>query len=140
MYVDAFNQDLTIPFHLTTWEAISKMYDSLNSDGVLITNIVSSIEGDTGRFLRSQLATYRSIFPQAYVFPVQKPSNANSPQNIILVALKTTQEPEFTSENLELNKYLTHLWSNEITLDVPLLTDDFAPVDQFMIEVIRATN
>ena len=133
IYVDAFNQDLTIPFHLTTWEAISKMYDSLNSDGVLITNIVSSIEGDTGRFLRSQLATYRSIFPQAYVFPVQKPSNANSPQNIILVALKTTQEPEFTSENLELNKYLTHLWSNEITLDVPLLTDDFAPVDQFMI-------
>lgn len=135
IYGDAFQALYSIPYQLTTEEATQKIYDALEDGGLAIVNIISAIEGDKGRFLRAEYATYKSIFPQVYLFPV-KSADPRIAQNIILVALKSEARPAFQSEDPELDSYLRHLWTGEIETDMPILTDDFAPVDYYVRQTI----
>ena len=126
-----------IPYQLTTKEVIQKMYTILNNQGVVLTNIsASSIENDRGKFLRAEYSTYKSVFPQVYLFPVDNHQNGTCVQNIILAALKSKRIPSFQSKNQELNGYLQHLWKKEIKKDVPILTDDYAPVEHYMTRTV----
>src|SRR3989339_515574 len=115
----------------------SKKYDILNDGGVVILNIISSIGGISGQFLRAEYATYKQIFPQVYLFPVNNQLAVNNVQNIILVALKSSEIPKFKNENEELNKYLEHLWTGKIEEDMPIITDDHAPVDYYISKIIK---
>ncbi|MFA6171166.1 MAG: fused MFS/spermidine synthase [Patescibacteria group bacterium] len=130
IFIDAFCSLYAIPYQLTTKEAVGKTYDALNAGGVAIVNIVSSIEGPSGEFLRAEYATYKSVYPQVYLFPVRKASKGEV-GNIILVGLKSNAIPSFQSDDSELNEYLKNLYKEEIKTDMPVLTDDFAPVDYY---------
>ncbi len=132
VFGDAFSSHFSIPYQLTTREAVQKTYDSLNENGVVILNTISSVEGKKGEFLRAELATYKKIFPQVYIFPVTNPKDGLSAQNIVLLALKNNIVPNFISEDSEIKKYLSHLWKNDISTDMPILTDDFAPVEYYI--------
>ncbi len=134
---DAFSSIHSVPYQLTTKEAIQKKYDILNSDGIVILNIISALEGEKSEFLRAEYITYKSIFPQVYLFPVNYMDDTDRVQNIILVALKSKERPTFISEDLKLNEYLQHLWTKEIITDMPILTDDYAPVDYYMNKTIN---
>lgn len=136
IFGDAFSSRYSLPYQLTTKEAVLKKYEILNDNGVVILNIISSIEGDNGKFLRAEYVTYASLFPQVYLFPVKEAYNGKDVQNIILVALKSEKKPTFNSSNLELNGYLKNLWKKEIVMDIPILTDDFAPVDYYISKAI----
>jgi len=136
IFMDAFTSHLSIPYQLTTREAAQKMHDALNQDGVVLVNIISAIEGVKGKFLRAELATYKSVFPQVYLIPVRNNDDGLKVQNIMLVALKSDVKPSFVSDNEELNSYLQHLWTKEIDLDVPILTDDYAPVDYYTMKMM----
>jgi spermidine synthase len=136
IFGDAFSSRYSVPYQLTTKEAVQKEYDILNKDGVVILNIISAIEGEGGQFLRAEYATYKSVFPQTYIFPVRSAEDVNVVQNIILVALKSEAGQTFTDADPQLNSYLTHLWKKEILNDVPVLTDDHAPVDYYISKVI----
>ncbi|MEI7426076.1 MAG: fused MFS/spermidine synthase [Candidatus Moraniibacteriota bacterium] len=136
IFGDAFSSHYSLPYQLTTKEAVQKKYDILNDNGVIIINIISAIKGEKGEFLRAEYATYKNIFPQVYLFPVQEPNNSYMVQNIILIALKNKKNPEFTNTDPELNEHLQHLWEKEIYLDLPILTDDYAPVDYYMSKAI----
>jgi spermidine synthase len=129
---DTFNSYYSIPFHLSTIEAVKKLYDALSEDGVVLANTISAIEGDAGRFLRAEYATFKAVFPQVFLLPVFDPYNGSHWQNVMIVALKSTVKPSFQSEDPELNKYLDHLWKKPVPQDVPILTDDFAPVDRYV--------
>ncbi len=76
------------------------------------------------------------FFPQVYIFPVSYPNNDQKVQNIILVASKSNTPLSFESQDPELNKYLKHLWRGVITTDIPILTDDYAPVDYYLGKAI----
>lgn len=136
IFGDAFTSRYSLPYQLTTKEAVQKKYDILNDNGVVILNIISSIEGEKGEFLRAEYATYKNIFPQVYLLPVNYKDDGTKAQNLILVALKSTKEQEFTDANPELNEYLQHLWKKEIIMDMPILTDDYAPVDYYINKAI----
>jgi len=136
IFGDAFSSHYSLPYQLATKEAIQRKYDILNDDGVVILNIISAVEGEKGKFLRAEYATYKSIFPQVYLFPVREPNDGNEVQNIILVALKSKYNQNFNDADPELNEYLQHLWKKEIGDDVPILTDDFAPVDYYISKTI----
>lgn len=136
IFGDAFNSHYSIPYQLTTKEAVQKNFDILNENGVVILNIISSIEGTAGKFLRAEYATYKSIFPQVYVFPIQDPQNGKAVQSIILIAIKSNKLPTFNDQNPQLNQYLDHLWKKEIYTDIPILTDNFAPVDYYISQMI----
>jgi spermidine synthase len=131
IFMDAFQSISTIPYQLTTEEAVQKMYDSLNDNGIVMVNMITGIEGDKGKFLRAEYATFKSIFPQIYILRAGN-VRAEDKQNLMLVAFKSSVAPDFTSADPEQKKYLSNLWTKEITTDMPILTDDHAPVDFYI--------
>ncbi len=131
IFGDAFNAASSIPFQLTTKEAVQKEYDALNDGGAVLVNIISAIDGDKGKFARAEYATYAAVFPQVYLFAVQYPENGNELQNVVLVALKSEDAPMWESTDSELQEYLSHRWTAPIATDVPIFTDDFAPVEYY---------
>lgn len=136
IYVDAFNSHLSIPYQLTTVEAVKKISDSLNDKGAVIVNIISSIEGDRGKFLRAEYATYKAVFPQLYLFRV-KNIDPYKIQNLILVAVKSDAPANLKSNNAELYSMLDNLWRQPVLNDLPILTDDFAPVDYYALSMVK---
>ncbi len=138
IFVDAF-KTYSIPYQLTTLEAVQEESQALNSGGLVAVNLLSSITGDSGKFLRAEYATYKKVFPQVYVFRVNVPF-PDMVQNLVLVAVKSNQPANLTSANQEINGYLSRVWDQPIAVDVPVLTDDFAPVDQYMISVAAGLN
>lgn len=136
IFGDAFSSHHSLPYQLTTKEAVQKSFDILEDDGVVILNIISSIEGRKGMFLRAEYATYRSIFPQVYLFPVRNQEDGNEVQNIMMVALKADKQYNFESTDTELDGFLDNKWNNKVEMDMPVLTDDFAPVDQYISKTI----
>jgi spermidine synthase len=134
-FMDAYKSMITVPFQLTTKEAIQKIYNILNDDGVVLANLISTLSHKNNAFLRAELATYKSVFPQVYLFAVQYP-NPNEKekehfQNFMLVGLKSGIKPPLSSENEELNKFLSHIVKINIEDDLPILTDDCAPVEYY---------
>ena len=53
---------------LATREAARRIRSCLNPGGVYMTNILASITGGTGRFLRAEVKTLREVFRHVYVF------------------------------------------------------------------------
>lgn len=137
IYGDAYKSLYTIPWHLTTIEAAERTYDMLNVGGCVLLNIISSIEGNTGLFLQAELTTYRQVFPYVFVFAVMDPSDLQTVQSIMLVAVKTVTRPELKNDDPELAEYLDHEVSGLIKTDLPVLTDEFAPVDYYTNKAIR---
>ena len=125
VFIDAF-KGLNAPFELTTYEAMQKVYDSLNENGIVITNIISSLEGNDADFIKYEYSTYKAVFDNVKVFQVNTNHANDQEQNLILVGIKG-------NENININKEEEYnvLLSNEIkdfTSDKPIVTDDYAPI------------
>jgi len=137
IYIDAFNS-LFVPFQLATKEAVQKMYDLLTPNGAVLVNIVSSFEGESSDFFRAELATYKSIFPQVLIFDVKNPTDKSSVTSISLIALKSPNAPTLTSNDYATDVLLQTLYTKQIPQDLPVLTDDLAPVDMYLEKVVQA--
>jgi spermidine synthase len=137
IYGDTFKSQYTLPWHLTTVEAAGKTFEMLNEGGCAILNIISSLDGAASSFLRAELATYRAIFPYVYIFAVMDPNDLLTVQSTILIAVKSASEPGWWNEDIELADYLAHEVTAKVTADLPVLTDEFAPVDYYMNGAIR---
>ena len=130
VFGDVFNGKYAL-WHMTTKEAITKISDSLTEDGVCVINIIASIEGPMHQFLQSEYKTFRSIFPQVYLFVGTDNYNGNSLANLILVALKSKNIPSLETSNPKLQKILKNQWKSEIKNTLPILQDDYAPVEYY---------
>src|ERR671913_235503 len=142
--LDAFSKNY-VPFHLMTLEYFQLLDRKLTSDGVIISNSIGSMTGDRSDIVRAVYKTISQIFPSVYVFPTE--NNSGNLQNIMLAAMKTPtveyskdELRQLASNNDNNNHnsstvladldYLEHLYEAELkTSDVPLLTDQFAPVE-----------
>jgi spermidine synthase len=129
IFLDAFGSLFSVPYQLTTKEAVERMRRTLNDHGVILANIGSSITGDAGHFLRAEIATYRTVFPQVYIFKVRSDKKDSDLQNIVLVALKSDKPAELRSPDAHLNELLTHVYTAPLEITEPILTDDLAPVE-----------
>ena len=134
---DIFNSYYSIPFHLSTIETVERYHELLADDGVALINMLCSIEGDAGRFLRAEYATFKMVFPQVFLFPVAAPNDGSRWQNIMLVALKSREKPAFDSDDPDLDGLLRHIWTGPIARDRPQLVDDFAPVERYISTLSR---
>lgn len=101
---------------LTTLEAIQKIKSSLNENGLYLTNIISSLDGDNSKFLRAELNTLNQVFKNTYIVPCDEFSSTEETINLMVIATDDTLSLE---EN-----YLITLEENEI-----LLTDNYCPID-----------
>jgi spermidine synthase len=133
IYGDLFRSQYTLPWHLTTMEAVQAYYRMLNNGGCMLVNIISSVQGPGSQFLSAELATFRQVFPQVKVFAVYDPGKLEDIQSVMLVAVKI--ETEFPVIDL------AGLPVSDITVFIPggfpELTDDLAPVDFYMAQAIK---
>lgn len=129
--IDAFGSLFSVPFQLTTLEAVRHVDRVLNDEGVVIFNLGAAIRGNSSRFLQAELATYRQVFPQVFLFKI-KPDYADERlQNLIIVACKSNLEISLTSRDPEIAGFLMNLYKEDLLIETPPLTDDLAPVEYY---------
>ena len=109
----------------------------LNEGGCVLLNIISSVKGDASLFLQAELATYRDVFPYVFVFAVMDPADLDTVQSTILIAVKSNKSPDIENSDPVLSAYLKHDVTDLVGTSVPVLTDDFAPVDFYMNKAIK---
>jgi spermidine synthase len=130
IFMDAFGTLFSVPYQLTTVEAATAMKNALVQDGVLIANLGAALEGLGDQFLRAELATWRSVFADVKVFKVKPERADNELQNLVIVAFK--QRPITPSgDAARFNELLSHEIGNREFPDLPILTDDLAPVEYY---------
>jgi len=149
IFLDAYNSD-TIPFHLTTREFYRELEARLAPGGIVVSNIIGTLRGPQSAFFRSMYRTLVDTFPVVHVVPTYDVSGGLlfGEINIILFAMRDGSR--LTRAELmarvgrvggklvpasDLAEYASHLLEVPITVsDVPILTDNFAPV-----EILRAS-
>lgn len=129
--MDAFGSLFSVPHQLTTLEAVRNIYRVLDDKGVAILNVGSALQGDTNFFLKAELATYGAVFPVVHVFKVNPDYNDEQTQNVVIVACKVECSFERPATDEEIARLLARRYTREIILDVPILTDDLAPVEHY---------
>ncbi len=127
--VDVF-KDYFVPSQMTTKEFVTKMHASLNENGVVAINLISALKGDKSEFLGAVYNTYKAVFPHILLFQINS-IDAYLPQNILMIALKSTDEPRLTSPDFATRQYLKHLWKENFSSEIPALTDDLAPAEHY---------
>jgi spermidine synthase len=144
--IDAFYAD-AIPFHLTTQEFLDLARSRLSAGGVVVTNVIGTLEGPRSRLFRALYKTYRSTFATVLVHPViRSGTRPDTLQNIILVATEsaaptTTFLDQRWDEIREraplapdLRQAIAERRDTPVPLEgVPLLTDDYAPTDALLV-------
>lgn len=142
--LDAYLID-TIPFHLATSEFYQVVKAALTPGGVVGSNIIGALSGPRSALFRAMYKTFREVFATVYVFPVdwRRYGGPESLRNIIVIG---TDRPALSMQTIlaaaeraaqmpgvTLPRFLDaagDLYSEPIpTSDVPLLTDDYAPVE-----------
>jgi hypothetical protein len=108
----------------------------LSENGIIILNIVASLDGNASLFLKAEYKTIKQVFPQVYLFACHDPDDDKRLQSISLVALKSSASPSFLNEDPELQAYLNSRITIEINDDTPILTDDHAPVEYYAMKAL----
>ena len=129
--MDAFGSLFSVPFQLTTVEAVRQANRVLKDDGIIIFNLGAAIEGDGSRFLQAEFETYREVFPRVYLFKVNSDYTDKQLQNLIIVACKEKNSASLTSVDEEISLLLNHLYRKEFPIKERILTDDLAPVEYY---------
>ena len=140
IYNDAFSSLYTVPYQLTTKEAIQEMASALSDQGILIVNVISAMSGEKGEFFRAEYKTLKSVFPQILVFPVEI-KDQKTVQNIMIVALKNNNfdlsEMTDSISSTEFADYFKNLENNLIIPpQTPILTDNYSPVEYLIGKVL----
>jgi spermidine synthase len=145
--VDAYYAE-SIPFHVTTVEFMRLLKRRLNPGGAAIFNVIGSMRGSNSQLVRSEYKTIGQVFRSCAVFPIleageqSRDYSRRAVRNVLLVATEaplTAVEVRRRAAALK-NQRLPYL--QEIagaydgqplpTHDVPLLSDDFAPIDRLI--------
>lgn len=129
--MDAFGSLFSVPYQLTTIEAVRNFHRVLKDDGVVIFNLGSSIAGESSRFLQAELRTYKAVFPQVYLFKVNEDYSDERLQNLMIVASRSTERDDLESGDEQIAKLLGHVYERGPALEMPILTDDLAPVEYY---------
>ncbi|MBR3162490.1 MAG: fused MFS/spermidine synthase [Clostridia bacterium] len=122
--IDAF-KGLSAPFELTTYGAIMRANNMLNDNGVVITNVISGIDGKDAKFIKYEYETYKKVFSDVKVFQVRNLETTRS-QNLIIVGIKGN--PEINDSQKE--KYESFI-KTDITEQIhggKIVTDDYAAI------------
>ena len=129
VFLDAFGSLFSVPFHLTTLEAVREIDRVLKPGGVVIFNLGGAVQGRSSRFLNAEIATYKQIFPHVLLFKVRPERPDTDVQNLIIVAAKTENSLDLQSADARLSPILNNLYRQPLALTENILTDDLAPVE-----------
>lgn len=122
--IDAF-KGVNAPFELTTYEALVNARNMLNENGIVLTNIISSVEGKDSKFIQYEYATYKAVFDDVKVFMVNS-KDIEAKQNLILVGIKGNPQKDESKYDEYVNYLDTEV--TEFETNKKIVTDDFAPI------------
>ncbi|NOT47630.1 MAG: fused MFS/spermidine synthase [Acidobacteria bacterium] len=125
VFVDAFGSLFSIPYQLTTVEAIRHIHRVLKNDGIVIVNIGSALTGPASKFLQAEYATYKQVFPEVLLFKVRPERADDELQNIVLIAINSPPAGELASELPSLSKEgWPPLWADGVVPDGVVMTNN----------------
>jgi len=143
--LDAFTIGGRIPFHLVTEEFFRACYEKMASDGVLVMNINSAVDGPTSAIFHSVYRTLAAVFPAVDAFARDYRTWGNDQSvNVILVASKNPKPLTASEWAQRASAYAT---TSHVTRDMvirmvgdlvaplpdmsraPIFTDDYAPIE-----------
>ncbi len=137
--LDAYSKSY-VPFHMMTSEFFTLLAAHLSSKGNVISNLIAST-GNGAQLLDAEAKTMGTAFPNIYLFPVRG-ADYQDPQNIeILATLMPTPLSKADFANLAETTTIVKIPSlkyyvaNYYTIganNVPILTDNFAPVETML--------
>lgn len=145
IFLDVFN-DLSVPSHLTTYEFALELKRIMKPNGILLSNIIDHFQ--KGLFLPAYLKTLREVFGEEHVHVLSiSPvfDKIRTATFIILVSNGTARMQEFEQfinrkgkdkaaaflvPEAVLRSYVT-------SRAAPLLTDEYAPIDNLVAPVFE---
>lgn len=143
----------SIPFHLTTREFLELAKDRLATDGIVSANLIGAVEGSRSELLRSMHETWSEVFDDVAVYPVPNGTSldleafnnveffASVDRGVLparggeadLIEDADLAVPASKVLDQDLRDLLAARYVAEFaTDDVPVLTDDLAPVDSLL--------
>ena len=136
----------SIPFHLTTREFMQLARTRLVPGGIVLSNLIGALQGPRSRLFRAMYRTMGEVFPGLYLFPTAfRPfEDVDVIRNIIVVAseerglgreeiLRRARAVASRVTYRDFVKYAADYYAEPIPVaDVPVLTDDYAPVDSLV--------
>jgi spermidine synthase len=133
---DAFG-GLSVPWHLTTREFVAEVRRVLRPGGIYVINV---IDYPPFRFARAELATLQEQFAWVGAIASEAKFAGVVGGNVVLVA--SDSAPDQAALDAAVGAH-TDTLATGATLDAfvagaPVLTDDFAPVDQWLVSSSRA--
>jgi spermidine synthase len=132
---DAF-AGLSVPWHLTTTETLRDIDRVLRAEGRYVMNL---IDGAEMRFARAETRTMLKVWPHVAVIVPSSALEGRGGSNVVLVASAVPIDAAAISGRLAArNELATQVLATPEALDAfvgdaPVLTDDFAPVDQLLV-------
>lgn len=135
---DAYH-DISVPQHLTTQEFADLIYERLAPEGFYAANVIDSSKRPL--FLLALTRTLQSVFPevQVWIHPEQVMEGARATY-VVTAAREGFALDRLRGPNGETLSWI--LWPPEELASsiersgVPLLTDNYAPVDRLMLHVL----
>lgn len=147
LLMDAYLVD-KLPVHLATREFFALARSKLAPNGVFASNVIGTLEGPRSRLFRAIYKTVSAVFGTVYVFPVTPPDRlaTGSRRNVVVVG---TDAPRLSAEEIVRRarelvdaravsvggfvETASVLYTAPVDVsDVPVLTDDFAPIDDLL--------
>ncbi len=129
---DAFG-GLSVPWQLTTREALELVDGALADGGVYVVNL---IDHPPLAFVRSELATLRSVFPHVLLLARVPVLAGEDGGNVVAVASRSPLPGDAIGAGLSRRDLVWRVSEGEaldtFVGDAAVLTDDFAPVDQLL--------
>jgi spermidine synthase len=129
---DAFG-GLSVPWHLTTREFVEDIDSRLAPGGLYVMNL---IDYPPFRFARAEAATLAEVFPEVLVLAPPDYLDGRAGGNVVLAAGATPFDvasiEAAIADRAGSEVALTGADAAEWIDGSPILTDDFAPVDQWI--------
>lgn len=136
--LDAYSRSY-VPFHLMTLEFYKLLESRLTSNGIIVSNQVGSLLGDSSNLYRAAYKTMKQVFPNILIFPVLTTTKPDVVQNLILVATRKSDAAAVSTsidvydDKFEVltPEYRQNLYNSTevISNDVPVLRDQYSPVE-----------
>jgi spermidine synthase len=135
VFGDAFG-GLAAPWHLTTRQFVGEVRRVLAPDGVYVANL---IDRPPLRFTRAEAATFDEVFGNVVVVaPPSLLSGSSGAANLVLIG---SMQPidvealrrEVAAQGLD-HEVLVGEAVTELIDGAPVLTDDYAPIDQWLVD------
>ncbi len=144
VFGDTYRDAYSIPYHLTTVEFARMVADSLRPGGVYAVNIV---DGRSGLFVRSYVRTLREVFRYVYLMPAGRDWEEEVQTTFVVLASQRRLEierialrrPRGVPATIDLVALSQEEPSRYVSAGRSIvLTDDRAPVDNFLARVYAA--